>query len=64
MKHREDGGTNEPVNLVLLCSFHHRLVHRLGLTLTFDTDNITLLIHWPNGIILHSPPTNQLTLMR
>ena len=64
IKHREDGGTNEPENLVLLCSFHHRLVHRLGLTLAFDTDGITLLIHWPNGIILHSPPTNQLTLMR
>ncbi len=64
LKHREDSGTNEPENLVLLCSFHHRLTHRLGLTLTMDTDNITLLIHWPNGIILHSPPTNQLALMR
>ena len=25
-------------------------------------DDVTLLVEWPNGIILHSPPTTQLTL--
>ena len=62
LKAREDGGTNELSNLVLLCTFHHRLVHKLGLKLTMAADEVTLLIHWPNGIILHSPPTSHLAL--
>ena len=62
LKHREDGGDHRISNLVLLCRFHHRLVHRHGLKLTMAADDVTLLIEWPNGIILHSPPTTQLTL--
>ena len=57
LKHREHGGTHELGNLVLLCRFHHRLVHRMGLSLSFDTDGLTVLIQWPNGVTLRSPPT-------
>ena len=59
---REEGGTHELGNLVLLCRFHHRLVHKHGLKLTMASDEVTLLVHWPNGIILHSPPTTHLAL--
>ncbi len=62
LKHREDGGDNELSNLVLLCRFHHRLAHHHGLKLTMAADEVTLLIEWPNGITLHSPPTSQLAL--
>ena len=62
LQHREDGGDNELSNLVLLCRFHHRLAHKHGLKLTMAADEVTLLIKWPNGIVLHSPPTGHLTL--
>ena len=60
LKHREEGGDNELSNLVLLCRFHHRLTHKHELKLTMADDDVTLVIKWPNGIILHSPPTNHL----
>ncbi len=56
MKHREHGGTHELDNLVLLCRFHHRLIHTNNLTLSWAIDKLTLLVQWPNGIIMHSPP--------
>ena len=56
MKHREHGGTHELPNLLMLCRFHHRLVHRQNLKLSWDNDQVTLLIEWPNGVVLHSPP--------
>jgi Domain of unknown function (DUF222) len=62
LKHREHGGDHAINNMALLCRFHHRLVHAHGLKLTMAPDDITLLIEWPNGITLHSPPTTQLTL--
>jgi hypothetical protein len=59
---REHGGTHELGNLALLCRFHHRLTHNHSLKVTMATDEVTLRIHWPNGIILHSPPTTHLAL--
>jgi hypothetical protein len=56
MKHREDGGTHEIENLVEFCRFHHRYTHRKNLKLRWDTDGITLLVEWPNGILKHAPP--------
>jgi hypothetical protein len=58
MKHREHGGTHEIENLVELCRFHHRYTHRKGLKLYWDTDGITLMVEWPNGILKHAPPIN------
>jgi Domain of unknown function (DUF222)/HNH endonuclease len=58
IKHREHGGTHEIENLVELCRFHHRYVHRKGLNLSWDTDGITLMVEWPNGILKHAPPIN------
>ena len=56
LKHRHDGGTHELGNLVLLCRFHHRLLHRMGLKASFDIDGVTLMIEWPGGIVIRSPP--------
>ena len=62
IRYREHGGTHQIDNLAMLCRFHHRLVHRLGLKLRFDqNDDITLLVEWPNGIIMHSPPPHDIT---
>ncbi len=41
------GGTHDPDNLILLCSFHHlRYVHRLGWTAELDPE--TGLVTWTN----------------
>ena len=53
---------NVLTNLVLLCRFHHRLVHRKNLTLHFDTDGVTLIVQWPNGRTFRSPPLGALGL--
>jgi hypothetical protein len=58
MKHREQGGTHELENLVEMCRFHHRYIHRRNLKLTWETDGITLMVEWPNGILKHAPPIN------
>jgi hypothetical protein len=58
MKHREQGGTHEIENLVEMCRFHHRYIHRKNLKLTWDTDGIALMVEWPNGILKHAPPIN------
>ncbi len=60
LKHREHGGTHELGNLVLMCRFHHRLIHRMALKLSFDTDGVTLMIEWPGGIVIRSPPMHTL----
>jgi hypothetical protein len=56
LKHREDGGTHEIENLVEFCRFHHRYTHRKNLKVYWDTDSITLIVEWPNGILKHAPP--------
>jgi Domain of unknown function (DUF222) len=58
MKHREQGGTHELENLVEMCRFHHRYAHRKGLRMYWDTDGVTLMVEWPNGILKHAPPIN------
>jgi HNH endonuclease len=62
MVHREDLGNHDIDNLVTLCRFHHRFIHRHRLKLEWDTDGITLVIRWPNGQTIHSPPTPKATL--
>jgi hypothetical protein len=42
IQHWEDGGATELENLVLLCSFHHRLHHSGGITITGPAPNITV----------------------
>jgi Domain of unknown function (DUF222)/HNH endonuclease len=56
IKYRDDGGTHELRNLVSLCRFHHGYTHRKGLKMYWDTDGVTLMVEWPNGIIKHDPP--------
>ena len=36
IRERENGGTHEVINLVLLCTYHHREVHRKGIKLSWD----------------------------
>jgi hypothetical protein len=36
--HWADGGTTDPANLVLLCSYHHRLLHEGGFSVRFLDD--------------------------
>lgn len=55
MRYRRNGGTHELSNLVCLCRFHHRYVHRNDLALAFDTDGITLLVTTRTAV-LRSPP--------
>jgi hypothetical protein len=56
IREREHGGTHELANLVLVCTYHHRQIHRQGLKLTWHTDGITLLTTLPGGKTLHGPP--------
>ncbi len=56
IKHREHGGTHEIGNLVTLCRFHHRQVHKQRLKLFWQSETNTLTIEWPNGVTINSPP--------
>jgi Domain of unknown function (DUF222) len=53
---RENGGCHELDNLVLLCRFHHRYVHRQGVKLRWAADGITMTAQMRNGTMLHAPP--------
>jgi hypothetical protein len=46
-RHWEDGGRTDLDNLVLVCHFHHKLVHEFGWKVRLDG----LLTHWfrPSG---------------
>jgi Domain of unknown function (DUF222)/HNH endonuclease len=56
IRERDNGGTHELSNLVLICTYHHRQIHRQALQLNWDTDGITLVITLPNGNTIHGPP--------
>ena len=49
------GGGTDLENLVLLCGFHHRLVHEGGWTLRLDPDGA---VRWfrPNGVRYRAGP--------
>lgn len=54
--HWADGGPTDLSNLVLLCPFHHQLVHEHGFSMTID--RATLTFHRPDGTAIDaSPPT-------
>jgi hypothetical protein len=53
---RENGGCHQLENLVLMCRFHHRYVHRQTVKLYWAVDNITLVAQMRNGTTLHGPP--------
>jgi hypothetical protein len=40
IRHWEDGGPTELINLVLVCPYHHRLHHRGGITITGDAHHL------------------------
>lgn len=60
LHHRCKGGRHQISNLVLLCRFHHRLVHRENIRTWLDGDELTLVIEWPSGKVLRSPPAPSL----
>jgi hypothetical protein len=54
IRERDNGGTHELSNLVLLCTYHHREVHRRGITLVWNGPELVATLR--NGITLHGPP--------
>jgi hypothetical protein len=53
---RELGGCHQLINLLLLCRFHHRYVHRHSVKLKWAPDGITMTATMRNGTMLHGPP--------
>jgi hypothetical protein len=53
---RTNGGCHQLNNLVLMCRFHHRYVHKQHIKLAWAQDNITLVATLQNGTMLHAPP--------
>jgi hypothetical protein len=53
---RENGGCHDLDNLVLLCRFHHRYVHRQAVKLRWAADGKTMTAEMRNGTLLHAPP--------
>jgi hypothetical protein len=51
----DSGGTTDLENLVLLCSFHHRLVHEHGWSISRTADG-TIRWHHPDGTRYRSGP--------
>lgn len=51
----EHGGRTDLDNLVLVCSFHHTLVHEYGWSLTRDQDGTTRWFH-PDGTRCRAGP--------
>ena len=49
------GGTTDLDNLILLCSFHHKLVHEHGWTVKRDSDGTVRWFH-PDGRRYHAGP--------
>ncbi|MHA7722712.1 HNH endonuclease signature motif containing protein [Mycobacterium sp. ML4] len=42
IRHWEDGGPTELINLVLVCPYHHRLHHRGEITITGDAEHLSV----------------------
>jgi hypothetical protein len=59
IKHRADGGTHELSNLVMLCGFHHRYVHRHKVHLQWCTAGVTLKATMPDGTTINGPPSHR-----
>jgi hypothetical protein len=55
VKHWLHGGRTALDNLLLLCSFHHRLVHEGGFTIAL-TDGTTVEVRTPSGTLLPAAP--------
>ena len=55
VKHWLHGGRTALDNLVLLCSFHHRLVHEGGFTIAL-TDDANVEVRTPSGRLLPAAP--------
>jgi Domain of unknown function (DUF222)/HNH endonuclease len=60
IRERTNGGAHQLQNLVALCRFHHRYVHKNKLKLRWDLDRITLIVEWPNGHLANDPPLPRL----
>ena len=61
VRHWEDGGPTELINLILLCPYHHRCHHRGEITISGDAEHLTVTDS--DGDPLHPgslarPPTN------
>jgi hypothetical protein len=50
------GGPTDLANMVLICSFHHRLVHELGWRIEWG-DEAELIWHRPDGARFHPGPS-------
>lgn len=54
LKHWADGGPTDLDNLVLICRYHHTLIHRGGWKLTGKPGHLTLVR--PDGTVLANAP--------
>jgi hypothetical protein len=54
------GGTTDLDNLVLICTFHHRLVHEYGWGIHRDAEGVVLWTH-PDGTRFHAGPAPPVT---
>jgi hypothetical protein len=52
----EDGGPTDSSNLVLLCGYHHDLIHRKGWTITGNPDLGPVTFHRPDGTAIPQVP--------
>jgi hypothetical protein len=55
MVHWEDGGPTEERNLVLICSYHHKLIHQRGFTLRWSSDSRRIETRRPDGSLIRVP---------